>query len=149
MNRFIEKNGVDEDEWNMVFVDCLDNYYDEVSEAPWEYDSDPDSPFINKTPEECHQLLVKLREDTESEIITDFFVIMDERSAQDNTVLLASAVRDLEYEVQGVPTVRATFKTSALALILYCTGHSSVDEDRERAEKERDGVYRGIWSKIK
>lgn len=148
MNRFIEENGLDEDLWSFVFVDSIDDYYDEISEAPWEVESDPNSPFIGKTPQECHQLLLKLREDTESEIITDFFIIMDKRSTQDDTVLLVVAARNLEHEVVAMQTLRATFQASALALILYQTGHSSIPEDEERAEREQDNVYRGQWSSI-
>ncbi|PLN76085.1 hypothetical protein BDW42DRAFT_197386 [Aspergillus taichungensis] len=51
MNRFIEQNDdVDEDEWNLVFVDSIDHYYDKPSEAPVGDDSNPNSPFIGKTP---------------------------------------------------------------------------------------------------
>lgn len=60
MNRFIEENGVDEYEWKLVFVDSIDDYYDKASEAPREVESDPNSPFIPKTPQECYQLLLKL-----------------------------------------------------------------------------------------
>lgn len=150
MDRFIKKNGVDEDNWNLVFVDSVDDYHDEASEAPREVESDPNSPFIRKTPQECHHLLLKLREDTESEIMTDYFAIMDERSTQDDTVLLVCAERDLggENEVLALPTVRATFQASATALMLYETGHSSVGEDAERAAREKDNVYRGQWSTL-
>ena len=148
MDRFIEQNGVDEDEWNLVFVDSIDNYYDEASETPVDNESSPNSPFIGKTPQECHQLLLKLLEDTKSEIMTDYFAIMDERS-KDNTVLLVCAERDLENEVLAWPTVRATFQASAVALMLYHSGHSSVGEDVERAQREHDNVYRGEWSTFK
>jgi hypothetical protein len=149
MDRFIEENGVDEDELDIVFVDSIDDYYYEASKAPREDGSDPSSPFIGKTPQECHQLLLKLRKDTESEIITDIFAIMDERSTQDDTVLLVCAEKDLggENEVLAMPTVRATFQASATALVLYETGHSSVAEDAERAAREKDDVYRGTWSR--
>jgi hypothetical protein len=151
MDRFIEDNGVDEDNWTFVFVDSIDDYYDKASETPIEDGSDPNSPFIGKTPQECHQLLLKLREDTESEIMTNFFAIMDERSIQDDTVLLVCAQRDLggEHEVLAMPTIRATFQASGTALILYETGHSSVEEDAERAAREEDNVYRGQWSTIR
>ena len=149
MDRFIEQNGVDEDEWNLVFVDSIDYYYDEASEAPIDNESSPNSPFIGKTPQECHQLLLKLLEDTKSEIMTDYFAIMDERSKEDNTVLLVCAERDLENEVLAWPTVRATFQASAVALMLYHSGHSSVEEDVERAQREHDNVYRGEWSTFK
>ncbi|KAL1296489.1 hypothetical protein AAFC00_000002 [Neodothiora populina] len=110
MNRFIEDKAVDEDQWPLVFVDSIDDYYNEASEAPIEIDGNPNSPFIQKTPQECHQLLLKLREDTELEIITDIFAIKDERSKKDNTVLLVCAERELggEHEVLALPTVRAT-----------------------------------------
>ena len=149
MDRFIEQNGVDEDEWNLVFVDSIDDYYDEASEVPIDDESSPNSPFIGKTPQECHQLLLKLLEDTKSEIMTDYFAIMDERSKEDNTVLLVCAERDLENEVLAWPTVRATFQASAVALMLYHSGHSSVGEDVERAQREHDNVYRGEWSTFK
>lgn len=140
MARYIES--IDQDDWELVFVDSIDDCYDEELDA---FDSDPNSPFIGKTPEECHQLLLKLCADTQSDLMTSPFAIMDERSSQDDTVLLASAKRNLyseEHEVLGVRTVRATFQASATALMLYLTGHSSVDEDAERAALEDDNVYR-------
>jgi hypothetical protein len=151
MDRFIEDNGVDEDNWRFVFVDSIDDYYDEASEAPMEDGSNLNSPFIGKTPEECHQLLLKLHEYTESEMMTDVFAIMDERSTQDDTVLLVCAERDLggEHEVLAMPTVRATFQASGTALVLYEMGHSSVEEDAERAAREEDNVYREQWSTIR
>jgi hypothetical protein len=146
MDRFIRENGVDDDDWDMVFVDCLDNYYDEPSMIPTDTDSDPDSPFLHKTPEECFQLLTKLREDTESEITPGIFAIMDERSAQDDTVLLVYASSEnatSETEGWEMQILRATFQASGKALVLYLTGHSSVAEDSERARLEADNVYRG------
>ena len=143
MDRFIEQNDVDEDKWNLVFVDSIDDYYNEASEAPIEDESSPNSPFIGKTPQECHQLLLKLLEDTESEIMTDYFAIMDKRSTQNDTVLLVCAERDLENEVLEWPTVRATFQASAVSLMCYHSGHSSVEEDLERAQREPDKVFRG------
>ncbi|CAL5869553.1 uncharacterized protein PFLUO_LOCUS3783 [Penicillium psychrofluorescens] len=149
MDRFIEQKGVDEDQWNLTFVDSIDDYYYEAAEAPIEDESSPNSPFIGKTPQECHQLLLKLLEDTESEIMTDYFAIMDGRSTQDDTVLLVCAERDLENEALAWPTVRATFQVTAASLKCYHSGHSSVGEDLERAECEHDNVYRGEWSTCK
>jgi hypothetical protein len=152
MDRFIEQNDdVDEDNWHFVFVDSIEDYYDEPSEAPIEHGSNPNSPFIGKTPQECYQLLLKLREDTESEIIPYMFAIIDERSIQDDTVLLVRVESDLddEHEVVAVRTVRATFQTSGISMVLYETGHSSVEEDAERAAREKDNVYRGVYSKIR
>jgi hypothetical protein len=142
MDRFIEENDIEKDHWNLVFVDSIDDYYDEASEAPVENESNPDSPFIGKTPQECHQLLSKLVEDTESEIMTEYFAIMDERSKKDDSVLLVCAERDDEAEVVAWPTVRATFEVTAISLQCYHSGHSSIGEDLERAEREHDNVYR-------
>lgn len=143
MNRFIAENDADA-EGRFVFVDTLDDYYSEASEAPMEVDSDPNSPFIRKSPQECYELLLKLREDTESEIITNYFAIMDERSIQDDTVLLVCASVDLDAENElSIQTIRASFHASVFALMLYETGHSSVGEDGERAGRAGDTVYRG------
>ncbi|KAI4745923.1 hypothetical protein E4T50_03725 [Aureobasidium sp. EXF-12298] len=139
MNRFLEESGIADDEnLPFAFIDSIDDYYDGPSEAPVDAPSSPDSPFINKTPEECSQLLLKLCEDTESEIIPHYFIIMDERSTQDGTVLLVTADTD-----QPVYTVRATFEVSAEEVTLYLTGHASAEEDAERALQEHDNVFRG------
>ncbi|KAG9738852.1 hypothetical protein KCU73_g9626, partial [Aureobasidium melanogenum] len=138
MNRFIEDNDTDEEAWNFVFVDSIDEYYNEPSFAPVKGSSNPDSPFIGKTPEECHQLLLKCCEDTESESLHWYFMIMDERSMQDDTVLLVRAGDD-DTELSSV---RATFETSASALVCYLTGHSSPNTDAYNAA-ETDGVYCG------
>ncbi|KAJ5273145.1 hypothetical protein N7478_008270 [Penicillium angulare] len=142
MDRFIEKNNIDKDQWNLIFVDSIDDYYDEASEAPVEDESSLNSPFAGKTPQECHQLLSKLVKDTESEIMTEYFAIMDERSTKDDTVLLVCAERDIEEEVVAWPTVRATFEVTAVSLKSYHSGHRSTGEDSERAEREHDNVYR-------
>lgn len=142
MDRFIKENNIDKDQWNLVFVDSIDDYYNEASEAPVEDESSPDSPFIRKTPQECHQLLSKLVEDTESEIMTEYFAIMDERSTKDDTILLVCAERDDEEEVVAWPTMRATFEVTAVSLKCYHSGNRSIGEDLERAEREHDNIYR-------
>ena len=144
MDRLLEESGADED-GSLVFVDCLDNYYDEASEIPVD-DCDPSSPFIGKTPDECYRLLIKLRKDTESEIMIYQFAIMDERSAQDDTVLLVCYECDENGENETLATLRATFQALATALKLYMSGHSTVAEDADRAAQEGDNVYRGAWS---
>ncbi|KAG9671529.1 hypothetical protein KCU99_g4778, partial [Aureobasidium melanogenum] len=145
MDRFIVNSGFEEDWWECVFVDSISHCYDEISETPVESDSDPNSPFIGKTPEECHRLLLKLREDTESEISTDFFMIMDEKSVQDDTVLLVSVTgeEDEETGIRDLLTLRATFEVSAKELMLYSIGHWTIEEDAERAVEQGDSVYRG------
>ena len=145
MDRWITDSESEEDWWAFVFIDCLDEYYDEESAAPMESDSDPNSPSIGKTIQECHQLLLKLREDTESEIIPDFFIIMDERSAQDDTALLVCVERDDggKNGVLDMPTLRASFECSAQQLMLYSIGHCGIEEDGITVAEGEDDVHRG------
>ncbi|KAG9560702.1 hypothetical protein KCU71_g8824, partial [Aureobasidium melanogenum] len=142
MNRFLDESGIaDDEDLAFVFVDSIDDCYDEPSEAPIKGPSNLDSPFINKTPQECSQLLIKLCEDTESEIIHQYFIIMDERSTRDDTVLLVSA-EDAEDDMP-LCTVRATFQASAEQILLYLAGFGSVMEDAEQASQEPDNIFRG------
>lgn len=144
MNRFIEENE-DHAEGRFIFVDILDNYYSEASEAPMEVDSNPNSPFIQNTPQEYYELVLRLREDTESEIIPNYFAIMDKRSAQDDTVLLVTASLDLDKDNElSIENIRASFQASIFALMLYETGHSSVEEDEQHAERAGETVFRRV-----
>ena len=145
MDRFITNSGFEEEWWECVFVDSISHGYDNISETPVESESDPNSPFIRKTPQECHQMLLKLRDETESEITTDFFMIMDERSIRDDTILLVSVTGDKDKEtgVRDLLTLRATFEVSAKELMLYSIGHWTIEEDAERAMEQEDNVYRG------
>jgi len=109
MNRLLVDSDIDEEEdWNFMFVDNISQYYSTPSTVPVTAPSDPCSPFISKTPEECARLLLELREDTKSEIIPHHFMMMDERSQRDDMVLLVSA--GIEAPVY---TVRATSDASA------------------------------------
>ena len=123
----------------------IDNYSNEASETPIEDESSPNFPFIRKTPQECHQLLLKLLKDTELEIMTKYFAIMDKKSTQDDTVLLVCTEGDLKNEVLGWLTVCATFPASpsAVSLMCYHSRHSSVVEDLECAQHGTDNVFPG------
>jgi hypothetical protein len=134
------KQEVDKAAWNMMLVDAIDKGFSGIATVPTENDSNPDSPFIGESPEECYQLLVKLRKDTKSEVDIERFVIMDERSTTDDTVLLVNTYLEEDLKTWGIETLRASIESSGLALVLYETGHSSVGEDADRA---KDGVYRG------
>ncbi|KAH0046411.1 hypothetical protein KCU78_g63, partial [Aureobasidium melanogenum] len=136
MNRLLIDSDIDEeDTWDFVFVDSIDHCYNKPSAVPVKAPSNSDSPFISKTPHECAQLLLELRKDTDSEIIPHYSMIMDERSLQDDTVLLVTAGIDAP-----VYTVRATFGASAQAIVLYLAGHRGIEEDIESASQEDDGT---------
>jgi hypothetical protein len=141
MNRLLEDSGIldDDDISNFAFVDSIDDYYDGPSEMPVESASDPDSPFIGKTPLECSQMLHQLCQETESELLKNYFIIMDERTTRDDTVLLVSAGDDEDWPLRSV---RASFEVSATRLVCYLTGHLGIEEDAEDAAETADGVFR-------
>jgi hypothetical protein len=140
MNRFLEESSIsDEEYWNFVFVDRTNHHYAKQSEIPIEEDSNPYSPFINKSPEEISKMLIKLCEDTKSELMYMYIIVMDERTLKDDTVLLMTKVPDSPLEM-----VRATFESSAQSIILYHTGHRGIEEDRDIAAEDKDNVYRGF-----
>ena len=102
--------------------------------------SSSDSPFIGKTPQQCHELLLELRDTTKSDLINrDTFGIMDERSMEDGTVLLVDGK-------QEYGSVRADFGMAIPALQCWMTGHSTVEEDIDFARETRDNVLR--WSTL-
>lgn len=140
MDRFIKANNdfQIENDFYMVFIDNLDEDYDEPSERPVTEASSSDSPFKGKTTQECYRLLMQLRED-EADIDYGLFVIMDERSTQDDTVLIVGEPPDDESEPRSL---RATFEVVQTALHCYRAGTSSVEENQDEAEAEEDGVYR-------
>lgn len=72
------------------------------------------------------------------ELFSLHFIIMDERSKQDDTVLLVTA----PYKEWPLTSVRATFEASASALDLYLTGHSDPEEHAWYAEATNN-VYCG------
>jgi hypothetical protein len=141
MNRLLEESGILDDDniSNFAFVDSIDNYYDGPSEMPVESASDPNSPFIGKTPLECSQMLHQLCQETESELLKNYFIIMDERTTRDDTVLLVSGGDDEDWPLCSV---RASFEISATRLVCYLTGHLGIEEDAEDAAETADGVFR-------
>jgi hypothetical protein len=142
MNRLLQESGmIDEDDIsNFAFVDSIDDYYDGPSRMPVESASDPLSPFIGKSPLECSQMLQRLCKGPESNLIENYFIIMDETSIRDDTVLLVSAGDDEDWPLHSV---RGSLKASAERLVCYFTGHMGIKEDAEDAAENANGVLRG------
>jgi hypothetical protein len=84
-------------------------------------------------------MLVKLCKDTKSEILYMYFIVMDERSKRDETVLLVTKGLGCPLEM-----VRATFGAAAQEIPLYHTGHRGIEEDQELAAEDEDGIFRGF-----
>lgn len=81
MNRFISQN-TEGDMSNLVFVDSLDDYYEDETKTPVQHPSSTSSPFKGKTPHECYLLLRQLVRNTKSRIDWEQSVIVDEQSLQ-------------------------------------------------------------------
>ena len=132
---------------HFVFVDNLSEIYTEETEPGTMEDehnkliTKPDSPFKGKTPAECHRLLRQLRLGT-SDIDHTSFVIMDERSLTDDTVLLVNTLDNEGEEVQ-LRSIRVIFEIVHWRLLGYMDGEFySMDEDLEAVKWSEDGVLR-------
>jgi hypothetical protein len=140
MTRFLIESGIsDEESWDFVFIDRVDHCYTTPSSTPITSSSNPNSPFINKSPQEISEMLIQLCKDTKSEILYMYTIVMDERSKRDDTVLLVTKTPECPLEM-----VRATFGAAARSIILYHTGHRGIEEDQDLAAEDEDGVFRGI-----
>lgn len=131
---------------HFVFVDSLTQVYTNETEIGDMKDeqnrtvTSPDSPFKGKSPAECHQLLLQLRRN-ESDVDYCSFVVMDERSLMDDSVLLVNAPG--EGEEGEVQSVRVTFEIAHWRLSGYSMAMMDMGEDRKVAEGTVDGVLRG------
>ena len=132
---------------HFVFVDNLSEIYTEETEPGTMEDehnkliTKPDSPFKGKTPAECHRLLRQLRLGT-SDIDHTSFVIMDERSLTDDTVLSVNTLDNEGEEVQ-LRSIRVIFEIVHWRLLGYMDGEFySMDEDLEAVKWTEDGVLR-------
>ena len=132
---------------HFVFVDNLSEIYTEETEPGTMEDehnkliTKPDSPFKGKTPAECHRLLRQLRLGT-SDIDHTSFVIVDERSLTDDTVLLVNTLDNEGEEVQ-LRSIRVIFEFVHWRLLGYMDGEFySMDEDLEAVKWTEDGVLR-------
>jgi hypothetical protein len=149
VDRFIEENQMYKDQTmcHFAFIDSLSEIYTDSTEIGTMEDerkksvTSPDSPFKGKSPVECYRLLRALRLETSSDIDYNSFIVMDERSLADDTVLLVSASEDgQEGEVRSF---RVSFEIVHWRLLGYMDGEFfSFDEDLEAATGTEDGVLR-------
>jgi hypothetical protein len=77
--------------------------------------------------------------------MNEFFVVMDSRSAEDDTVLLvmttASDGGTSEVEGGGLKTVRTTFTSAQSVIVALCMGTQGVEEVQFIAARDPGGVY--------
>lgn len=124
-----------QDELLVVLVDDLRKKYTEPSKLP----RGPTlslTPFEGKDAKECLELLRKLVHNTGSEIDLDQFAVIDQRSVEDGSVLIAQA-----FESGRVETVRAILEETDRLLANLMVAGISIGELQMAAKKSRDGVW--------
>ena len=127
-------------------MDSLSEKYTERSEHGSSTPSSISSPFKGRTADQCATLLQQLRNDTESDIDYELFVIMDQRTLHDGTVTLANIEPEwrksgeLGEDEERHDTVRILPELADMQLTMYFIGDSDVHDDHMLALKHNDGV---------
>lgn len=110
----------------------------------------PASCYNGKIPMGCFELLKRLMTETGSIVHAHIFAILDKRFVHDDTVVLVEMEGDLDsngkvYVDRDYPAIsaRCEFGIACATLNQYYIGDADIDEDREKAEEEGDGVIRG------
>ena len=83
------------------------------------------SPFKGLSELECYHKLHQIYEDTGSELYHYFFIIMDERSIKDDTVLLCGYFDDED----KVETMRVKFDRAQVKISVLSIGHQGFEDD--------------------
>ena len=106
----------------LVVVRSLREKYDDVTYPPQHLDIS-DSPFKGMDALACCHTLRKLNQETDSELNYYYFIIMDEQSMEDSTVLVAG------YEDESkIHTRRVEFRFANTRLGALSTGHKGWNE---------------------
>lgn len=77
-----------------------------------------------------------MNHETGSELNYKWFVILDERSIEDESVLLAG----YDAEEEQIETVRTTFEIAGAEIGALSVGMHGMSEDREIAKEQKEGV---------
>jgi len=126
-----------------VFVDNASTIYAEKNDVGENTPSQPNSSFKNKSPDDCWLLLRAMRE-AGSNIDHESFVIIDDRTLQDDTVLVV--VKDLLTEDEAAQATNAEVRMPA-ELAFYRLGcwlaaEGDISEDVVMAQRHADAVLR-------
>ena len=126
-----------------VIVDSSSPIYTTKSDIGENTPSSPSSSFLNKTADECWLLLRALRE-AGADIDYESFVIIDERTLQDGTVLVV--VKELLTEDEAAQatdaSVRMPCKLASFRLLSYLSAEGDIAGDVVMAQRHEDGVLR-------
>ena len=96
-----------------------------------------ESPFKGKTAVECYHVLDSIRNETGSELNHWYFVVMDQQSKEDGSVLLVG-YEEGEGDKISVCTVRTYFRGANAHLASLSIGHIGWDEVQEHFEQGGD-----------
>nr|OQO21670.1 hypothetical protein B0A51_10544 [Rachicladosporium sp. CCFEE 5018] len=132
----------------LVFVESLTEKYEDPS-SPGETVATTSSPFQDQDPHACASLLRRSRQETGSDLNFEYFIILDSRSLEDDTVLMVEAIRadedddagdaaagsDSDPQALRVLTLRAEMSL-VNARFLYYTVEGTMREDIEELEQE-------------
>lgn len=121
----------------MVVIKDLNEQYTELSHPPTK---DFEPPFDNEDPETCWETLYEMVERTKSDLDTEHFAIIDERSLKDASALLV--VNRQDDKSMEIKTVRVDLKLVSLILSSWSAKGSNVSELTAKAAKSSDGVCR-------
>nr|OQO27292.1 hypothetical protein B0A51_04977 [Rachicladosporium sp. CCFEE 5018] len=147
-NDMLEKTVDFMDGIDLVFIDSMTKIYleedgiDEVSDSP------PDNPFKGKSPDECSQMLLELRQ-AGSDINYECFAIFDDRTLVDGSVLVV----EKEHRVEGGGvnySVRMAMELANHQIGLYFVAYANVPSDQIKARRHEDNVLRAedVYSEL-
>jgi len=94
------------------------------------------TPFLDYSPVAIAAALQYLKKTTDSAIQTDWFLVLDERAMEDETAVIVNV------EGKEVRQVKVEWKTASRCLAAASIAHPGIDELREIAEGNEDGVLR-------
>lgn len=144
-DRFLLANIEYEDQLDhhFVFVDNSSTIYATKDDVGENILSQPSSSFRNKSADECWLLLRAMRE-AGSDIDYESFVIIDDRTVQDDTVLVV--VKELLTEDEAAQAahseVRMSSELASFRLGSYLAGEGDIGEDFVKSQRHADGVLR-------
>ena len=126
-----------------VFVDDSSTIYAEKNDVGENSPSQPNSSFTNKSADECWLLLRAMRE-AGSNIDYESFVIIDNRTLQDDTVLVV--VKELLTEDEAAQAtnaeVRMPLELASYRLGCWLAAEGDISEDVVMSQRHADGVLR-------
>lgn len=124
----------------MVVLENLREKYTEPSKPPTE---SFDPPFQGQDVRTCSQTLHRMAEQTESDLDTEMFALLDDRSAEDSSATLALVMQDEENAGEvTIETVRVDLSLVSSILATWMAKGDNMDELQAQADSSPDGVVR-------